>query len=208
MGKHLNSVDSKVLERIRSHKTDWVFTPGDFADLGSRAAVASALKRHKAARIIRQFARGLYGLPRKHPILGELLPTIDAVVAALQRRDSVRVQPTGAYAANLLKLTEQVPAQVMFLTDGPSHSVKVGPMRITLTRTTPRNMAAAGRLSGLLIQALRNLGPVHVTPERISQLRKTLPAAERRKLLEDIALAPEWMRPHFRELARVGTERP
>ena len=110
IGKHAASVDTQVLERIRANALEWIFTPVDFADLGSRAAVASALKRHKAAGTIRQYARGLYGVPRKHELLGELLPGIDAVIAALERRDGVRFHPAGAYTANMLGLSEQVPA--------------------------------------------------------------------------------------------------
>jgi len=201
MGKHVASVDTQVLERIRANAPEWIFTPADFTDLGSRTAVASALKRHKAAGTIRQYARGLYGVPRQHSLLGELLPGIDAVIAALERRDGMRFLPAGAYAANLLGLSEQVPARVIFLTDGPSRHIKVGPLEITLKHTTPRNMAAAGRLSGLLMQALRDLGPAHVTPARIKPLRKRLPADERQRLLKDLALAPAWMRPHFIALA-------
>jgi hypothetical protein len=74
-------------------------------------------------------------------------------------------------------------------------------MTIQLRRTTPRNMAAAGRLSGLLIQAFRELGNEHVTPARVEHLKRTLPAAKRRELLKDLALAPAWMHPIFRELA-------
>jgi hypothetical protein len=74
-------------------------------------------------------------------------------------------------------------------------------MTIQLRQTTPRNMAAAGRLSGLLIQALRELGKEHVTPARVEHLKGTIPAAERRALLKDLALAPAWMHPIFRELA-------
>ncbi len=206
MGKHAQSVDTSVLERIRerneAERAGWVFTPSDFADLGSRAAVASALKRHKAAGTVQQIARGLYAVPRNDPILGDLLPTVGSVVAALQRRDGARIQPAGAYAANMLSLSEQVPAQVLFLTDGPSRQVKVGPMRIKLIHTGTRNMAAAGRLSGTLIQAFRYLGKQHITPEKLQRLRRIVPEAERRKLLDDIALAPAWMRPHFHELAR------
>jgi hypothetical protein len=62
-------------------------------------------------------------------------------------------------------------------------------------------MAAAGRLSGLLIQALRELGKEHVTQEHRAHLKRTLPAKQRRKLVEDIKLAPTWMHPIFRELA-------
>lgn len=55
----------------------------------------------------------------------------------------------------------------MFLTDGPSRTVKIGLTTIQLRRTTPKNMAMAGRFSGLLVQAFRELGKVHTTLERI-----------------------------------------
>jgi hypothetical protein len=64
-------------------------------------------------------------------------------------------------------------------------------------------MEAAGRLSGLLIQAFRELGQEHVTRQRRDRLKRTLPAAERRELLKDLRLAPTWMHPIFRELAEA-----
>ena len=201
MGKHIESTDSLVLQRIASHGLGWVFTPGDFADLGTRTAVATALKRCKAAGQIRLLGRGLYDVPRQHAVLGTLWPAIESVAQALERKDGLRLQPAGVYAANLLGLSEQVPAKVVFLTDGATRSVKVGPSEIQLKRTTPRNMAAAGRLSGLLIQAFRSLGPEHVTPQRIDLLRQRLPADERAEVLKDLAIAPEWMHAHLREVA-------
>jgi hypothetical protein len=143
----------------------------------------------------------VYDLPEQHPVLGLLSPSADAIAAALAGRDHARLQPAGAYAANALGLSEQVPAKAVFLTDGASRTVKIGPMTIQLRRTTPRNMAVAGRLSGLLIQAFRELGKEHVTKSRIERLKRTLPAEERRQLLKDIKSAPAWMHPIFRALA-------
>jgi hypothetical protein len=143
----------------------------------------------------------VYDFPKDHPVLGLLQPSADEVAQALAGRDHTRLQPAGAYAANALGLSEQVPAKAVFLTDGPSRTVKIGPTTIQLRRTTARNMAAAGRLSGLLIQALRELGKDHVTRERRNQLKRTLPADQRRELLKDLRLAPAWMHPIFRELA-------
>ncbi|MDD2878989.1 MAG: DUF6088 family protein [Rhodoferax sp.] len=202
MGKHTDSVDANILMRLQSHGQGWVFTPADFADLGSRTAVATALKRQKAAGTIRLLGRGLYDIPIVHPVLGLLWPAIETVAKALERKEGIRLQPSGVYAANLLGLSEQVPAKVVFLSDGATRSVKVGPTQISLTRTTPRNMAAAGRLSGLLIQAFRSLGAANITPQRIAHLRESLPDVERAKLLHDIALAPEWMHAHLREVAK------
>ncbi len=143
----------------------------------------------------------MYDFPKEHPALGPLSPSADAVANALAGRDRTRRQPAGAYAANALGLTEQVPAKAVFLTDGPSRTVKIGPTTIQLRRTTAKNMETAGRLSGLLIQALRELGKEHVSEARRQHLKRTLPANERRELLKDLRLAPAWMHPIFRELA-------
>jgi hypothetical protein len=107
----------------------------------------------------------------------------------------------GTNAANALGLSDQVPAKVVFLTDGPTRTVQIGSTTIQLRRTTARNMAAAGRLSGLLIQAFRELGKEHVTLEQRKHLKRTLPLDQRRELLKDLRLAPAWMHPIFRELA-------
>ena len=178
-----------------------MFVPADFLDLGSREAVDIALHRLARKGTIRRLARGVYDFPKEHPVLGPLQPSAEAVAKALAGRDHTRLQPAGAYAANALGLCEQVPAKAVFLTDGPSRTVTIGPMTIQLRRTTAKNMAAAGRLSGLLIQALRELGKEHVTPERRAHLKRTLPAEKRRELIRDIKLAPAWMHAIFRELA-------
>src|SRR5580692_9498951 len=200
--KMTQSTDSKMLATIRSHGRGSVFVPADFLDLGSREAVDVALHRLARKGTIRRLARGVYDFPKEHPVLGPLQPSAEAVARALAGRDRTRLQPTGAYAANALGLSEQVPAKAVFLTDGPSRTVKIGPTTIQLRRTTPRNMAAAGRLSGLIIQALRELGNEHITAERRAHLKRTLPADKRRDLLKDLRLAPAWMHPIFRELAR------
>jgi hypothetical protein len=177
------------------------FTPNDFLDLGGRDAIDKALSRLAAKGTIRRLARGLYEYPREHPELGKLSPDIEKVARALAGKHRIRLQPAGAYATNLLGLSEQVPAKVVFLTDGPSRTVKIGRQEIQLRRTTPRNMASAGRLSGLLMQAFRHLGKEHITPERMEHLKRTVPAKERQQLLKDLPLAPVWMHPLFRELA-------
>ncbi len=196
------SLEARIVRRIRRAKGESVVVvPGDFLDLGSRQAVDTALHRLANAGALRRLARGLYDLPKHHPVLGPLAPSVEAIAKALAGRDRTRLQPAGAYAANLLGLSEQVPAKAVFLTDGPSRTVRVGAQTIQLRRTTPRAMAAAGRLIGLVQQAFRALGREHVTPERIAHLKATLPESERRELLGDLRLAPVWMHPILRELA-------
>lgn len=190
-----------------------VFSPSDFADLGTPYSAGMALTRLVRAGKIRRIARGLYDVPREDPMLGVLLPAADAVVAAVVRRDKIRVQPTGVQAANELHLSEQVPARMFLLTDGPSRVLRYGAMEIHFVHTSPRNMAGAGRLSGLVIHAFKAIGKPNLTPARIARLHWLLPEEERTRLLDDLALAPAWMRPLIQSLApqspvRAGRPRP
>jgi hypothetical protein len=201
--KLTQSIDSRVFVEIKSRGRGSVFVPSDFLNIGSREAVDITLHRLARNGTIRRLARGVYDFPKEHPRLGPLSPSAEVVAKALAGRDRTRLQPAGAYAANALGLSEQVPAKAVFLTDGPSRTAKIGRTTIQLRRTTAKNMAAAGRLSGLLIQALRALGEKHVTPERMEHLKRTIPAEKRRELIKDIPLAPAWMHSIFRELAQV-----
>lgn len=197
----INSIDSQISRRVARCARGTVFTPDMFVNAGSRSAIDKALQRLEAKGTLRRLSRGLYDKPRMDPLLGTLWPTVDAVVKAMAGTHKLRIQPAGVYAANMLGLSEQVPAKVVLLTDGLSRTVQAGPLRIALKRTTPRQMAAAGRTSGLLIQGFKSLGAAHLTPSRIARLRQTIPAAERAKVLKDIALAPAWMRPAIRQVA-------
>ena len=201
VGKHAGSVDDLVLRCIRKMRPGTIFKPRDLHDLGTRTAVASALSRYARDGTLKQPARGLYQVPATDPVLGELQPTPDQIANALAGEHRLKLQPSGAYAANLLGLSEQVPQRIVYLTDGTPREVRVGKQRIVLRRTTPRNMATAGRISGLVIQALRHLGRRHVDRSVIAKLRARLEAKDRAQLLRDAPLAPVWIGELMREIA-------
>jgi len=107
----------------------------------------------------------------------------------------------GAFAANLLGLSEQVPARVVFLTDGTSRKVLIGRLIVELRKAAPRHLALAGKMSGTVIQALRHLGKDHVTAARVATLQRVLNATDRQRLGRDARFAPAWMRPHLHAVA-------
>jgi hypothetical protein len=194
-------VHNKVLDRIYGKGRGWVFTPKRFLDLGSRPAVDKALNRLADAGTIRRLARGLYDYPQSHPKLGLLSAAPDAIAKAISEKDESRLQPSGPYAVNRLGLSQQVPAKIVYLTDGTDKSVVVGNQTIQLRRTTPKNMATAGSTSGLVIQAFRYLGKDGVTSSHIATLRRTLSADDRKQLIKDRIYAPAWMHRHFAEIS-------
>jgi len=200
--KRLQSIDRKVFARILGNGKGYVFTPADFLDLGSRSAVDTALTRGARAGRIRKLARGLYDHPRIGADGAPLLPTTEAVVRALIGREATRFQPSGAHAANMLGLSEQIPVRIVFLTDGRGRTVSLGPRKIVLRHATPRQMATAGRQSGTIIQALRWLGRKNVDESIVARLRRQLGPRERKEVLLATRHAPVWITKVLREIAR------
>ncbi len=201
VGNRPESTECKILRAVRDLGHGAVVTPGHLVDVGARQAVDTALSRLVAAGKMRRVARGLYDIPRQSRHIGPLWPSVESVVKAVAERDGVRVQPTGAYAANRLGLSTQVPMRIVFLTDGPEREVRLDKLTITFRHTTPRNMATAGRLSGLVIQALRWLGRKNVGADVVRTLRASLDAKARAQLAADVRHAPAWIADVMRAVA-------
>jgi hypothetical protein len=189
----MQSIVARIKKRIYSKDRGFAFTKSHFLDLGSRAAVAKALERLADSGAIRRLSRGLYDYPEKHLTLGDIPVNYERIAQALAGRDNLRIQPSGAYAANLLGLTDQVPAKIVFLTDGSHRKMQIGNQQIILKRTTPKNMATAGKMSGLVIQALRFIGQEFIDDRIIRILKHRLTEKDKKMLVADLRYAPAWV---------------
>ncbi|MYN46086.1 hypothetical protein GTP23_13605 [Pseudoduganella sp. FT93W] len=197
-------VDASIRQLIEKSDPGKVFTPADFLQLGSRAAVDQALSRLARSGALRRLRRGFYDKPREHATFGRLLPDTTSIAQAVAEKLQLRIQPSGAYAANLLGLSEQVPLKLTFLTDGPSRTVTVGRQTVMLKHTTPKNMATAGRISGLLIQALRHMKQAQMDVKAIAKLHQTLSDTDKNILRQDAHLAPAWIGKIMQELSSAA----
>jgi hypothetical protein len=146
------------------------------------------------SRKIRRIGRGLYDMPRINPELGgELSPDIDETARAIARRQRLKIMPEGAWAANLLGLSTQVPSKIIYLTDGPSHEVAFGRRKIYFKHARPKVLAGLEGKLALVVQALRHLGKEGVGRQEIAMLRTALSPAERRKLVKDTRFGVDWI---------------
>ena len=205
VNKHADSIDSAILDRIKSGQKDHVWTPQDFLDLGSRAAVDKALSRNTKNDSLSRAGRGLYHLPRNHPALGPLGPSYDAMQDLVHRKAGGDVFPTGAHAANVLGLSDQVPMRSWHLTTGPSRRIRSGKSEIVLRHISPRFVSTKNPKSSQVILALRWIGRRAVDDEIIDKLRRNLSRADRTALLADSACAPAWIADIFHRIAEDPT---
>ena len=137
----MQSIANKIISRIKRNGAGFSFTAKDFLDLGSRGAVDMALSTLARSGKIRRVSRGVYDYPRHSELLGGLLaPDFDQIAHAIARKTGIRIQPSGALAANLLGLSEQVPAKIVYLTDGRSRTIRIGSQTITFKQTSPKEL--------------------------------------------------------------------
>jgi hypothetical protein len=171
-----------------------LFFADNFAALGSQDAIRQALARLVKKEMVVRVAHGIFVRPRKDEILGDILPGIEEIAAAIARRDKARIVPTGTYALHHLGLSAQVPLNIVYLTDGAARKVRIGNRTITFKKSTPKNVAAVGEISRLAIQALRTIGKDKVTSAQIEHIHSLLRNEKRTRLEHDIRLAPAWIR--------------
>ena len=196
----MQTIDKSIINRIRGSGAGSVFSPNQFLDLGNRSAVGVVLHRLVKAGKIRRIRRGLYDLPRAHPITGQTAPNILATVQALMDGSHAQWQFTGAYAANALGLSDQVPSKIILLTDGGARRVALGKLMLVFRRAAPRNLLGAGRRAGLEIQALRYLRSSPDMAKHVSRLKKSLDADTKKDLAALTSKLPAWMRPVARQI--------
>jgi hypothetical protein len=147
--------------------------------------------------------RGIYEYPRESKVLrGPVSPSIDKVADALARKFSWRIQPDGATAQNLLGLSTQVPARVVYLSDGPDRSYTVGKTKLTFEHTALKEAAFRLAESRLIVQALKAFGEGRITPKIISQIRKQFDPTLRQRILLDTKTATGWVYAAIQEMAK------
>ncbi len=203
------NLSGKIARRLQRWPLERVFSRFDFLDLGPTDAVGMVLKRMQDAGEIRRVKHGYYDRPRTHKTWGVLKPSGEDLVAAMARRTGMRVQPHEATAANELRLTEQVPAQMIYETDGPSREIDMGGRRpIKLKKRSLREIAVASEVARFVFSGLRAIGKANITTQRVAHLRKELKPEHRKQLLRDLRYAPAWMHPHLRYIAGEGKTAP
>ena len=193
-------LDQAVFRIISSARNSPVFSPSRFEDLGKPAAVRQTLSRLARAGKIRRVRRGLYDFPRQHPIIGQTAPDITATVRALMKGSQAQWQFSGAYAANLLGLSDQVPAKIVVLTNGIPRQVALGKLILTFRHASPRNMLGAGKPAGLVFQAIRYLRQSEDTPKHVFRLKQKLDTRTKQDLKFLLPKMPVWMRPIVQQI--------
>lgn len=197
------SIEDKVLTRIKKCGRGSVYFVSDFIAYGSRASVNKALERLTADGTMIRVARGIYCYPVIDKVygLGACPPSVEEIAKAMARRDGAKIIPAEAWAQNQLGLTQQVPMNVVYLTNGPSRTVETeGGLKIKFKHASPRYFTMKDIVACMITTALKDWKVENLNEEQIANLKK-LVDNHGAFLPEDLKLMPANIREWIQSIA-------
>ncbi len=187
------STDNKAIEFLKYRARGKIYFLDDFASIGSPESIRKSLSVLVKRGTLVRLTQGIYLYPKIDAEFGILYPSVDDVCKAIAKRDKARIQPTGVFALHSLGLSTQIPVNVVYLTDGIPRKIKYGNRFIKFKKTAPKNLSMKGKVSGLAIAALKQLGKNGITQEVQQQLANVLKKELPQNIKHDVQLAPEWI---------------
>lgn len=187
----MQRLTEEILEHSRTVPEGALLTAKGLLHLGQRAAVDQALSRLARRGKLLRAGRGLYVRPVESRF-GARAPTTEKVVAGLAELRGETVASHGAVAANALGLTAQVPVRSVYLTSGPSRTLRLGRQSVEMRHAPAWQLVLAGRPAGEILRALAWLGPSKAEGA-LRTLRRTLPASDLQALAKAAPLLPTWL---------------
>lgn len=190
----MQSTNNKIVEKIRKSKRGKIFFLKDFAFLGTGNAIRHSLSRLCQDGLLIRLSAGIYLYPKISKLIGIVYPSIEEIAKEIAKSEKARLIPTGLYALNKLGFSTQVPMRVVFLTDGTPRNIKInGKTSIIFKKTIPKYLALKGKITTLIIFALKEIGKNQVQPEELEKIKSVLMYETKENIIHDSLIAPEWI---------------
>jgi hypothetical protein len=194
----MESIEKKILRRIRGRGSGSLVFMSDFANYGTPATIKTIFHHLYTDGVLMRLAQGIYYYPKKDTALGlgVIYPSIDDIATAIAKRDHARIVPTGAYALNRLGLSTQVPTNVVYVTTGTSRKVKVGDGNGILFKhsSSGKLFSFQSDLMMLAVMAMREIGQEQITDEQVGIIKGYLAGVPQSEYSHDVKLMPIWIR--------------
>lgn len=180
---------------LQKKKPGTVLFISEFLDVGDYDLVRKSLQRLTNQGKLIRLSKGIYYLPKKDKILGDIYPSAEQLAGAIAKRDKARIIPAGAYAEYRLGLSSQIPMNLVYLTDGSARKIRIGKQSISFKKTSPKNLSAKKQLSHLIIQALHSIGKENINQRHTSHIKSLISdSREVSEIQKDMDIAPLWIR--------------
>lgn len=196
------SLQYLILEKIEDEQLG-AFTASDFLEFARHDAIRKSLDRLEDCGQIRRIIRGVYDRPRiNHRFNMFEPPRIEDVAYAIARQYNWYICPSGNFALNKLGLSTQVPAQYVFVSNGPYVTYTIDGTRLIFKHTTSREITSFSPITQLIVQAIKAIGRENILLDDILHLRKMLSYEDKKTLQNEGTRTSIWIYEVIKEICR------
>ena len=196
------SLPKRIMEHAEALPEAAPICPGTLLHMGNRLAVDQALSRLARRGRLLRVCRGVYMRPIETRF-GVHAPSVEKAIAALSALWGETIVGCGGAAANVLGLTRQVPVRSIYLTSGPTRTLRFFAQIIQLRHAPRWQLVAPGKPAGLAVRALSWLGR-HEIEEGLEAIRSRLSRDDLAELAAARAIMPSWLGEPVSELVARG----
>lgn len=195
------SSKEKIVARIHSFPSDYVFIADDFFDITGYETARSILNRLVNEGQIKRIMKELYYNPGFIELINEYgAPSADQVAKALARKYNWTIAPSGNSSLNALGLSTQVLAKWSYVSDGRYANFTFGNITLEFKHCNNKDISKMSTLSAMVIQAIKAIGKAHMTHDQIDYLKRKLSSSEKEKLLVETKATSAWVYRYIKEI--------
>lgn len=185
------TLTEKIKGRVQRKGRGWVFSSSDFIDIAPRRNISQALSRLAKQETIRRLGHGIYDYPKQSKLFGTVPPPPDDIAQVLAGDEIIF--PCGAKAANMLGLSTQVPAKLVYLTNGRSRKRATNKTTIIFEHAKVPLMPQLSDKANLVIQALYWTDKNGIDNQIIRRCAKILTDDDIQALHPMMGRLPSWL---------------
>jgi hypothetical protein len=200
----------QVKKRLQNTKDGSVFVPSDFFDIADASIINKCLERLVKRGGLQRVMRGIYVKPRYSTLLNKNIPPrSDDIAKAIARNYGWTIVPCDDTVLNMLGLSAQVPAVLLYVSDGPYKTYKVEGIILKFKHTDNKNdIINISYKTALVIQALKALGKNNVTDKELRSISKLLTGNEKDQMLIEAKRVTAWVYEFIRIICMNDVWRP
>ena len=187
----MKSLSAAIIEHSRLLPEGGILAPNEFLHLADRASVDQAFSRLAKGGELMRISRGLYVAPVTGRF-GKRAPATEKVISAIASKSHQVIALSGARAANLLGLTQQVSIREVFVTGGRPRTLQLGKIQVRIEHAPQWQVALGATIAGDAVRALAWLGKPHAQ-EAVAKLRTCLSNSDWQVLKSHRSKLPPWM---------------
>lgn len=198
------TIGEQIIQIASKKEKGKAFCVDDFLGAGDYRSVDKALERMVAKGTVKRAIPGIYYFPNYNRELGmEVPPDLESVAEAIARNFGWNILPSGNSALLALGLSAQVPASLLYISDGRYKKYDVLGTMVEFKKASSSKFRAQKK-NGIVFQALKAIGNGRVTDMEINKIRMFYrDGKDKIQLIKDLRYAPRWMHKY---LYKIGED--